>query len=135
VADYLREGHEVAVGTDSLASTPSMDLMADVAMLALIAGQQGYHDADLPTRLLRAATLGGAKAMGLDGDGYGGLAPDGPADLAVFDVGASGERSAGPSSVSSHASPDERAVAELIVGGAGRCTLTVAGGVVLHDAS
>jgi len=117
VAAYLSEGHEIAVGTDSLASSPSLDLMADVALLASIARQQGYRDGDLAGRLLRAATLGGAKAMGLDCKGYGTLAAGGAADLAVFDVEVADQ-------------PVEDA---LVTHGEGSCTLTIASGVVRHD--
>jgi aminodeoxyfutalosine deaminase len=113
----LSEGHEIAVGTDSLASSPSLDLMADVALLASIARQQGYGDSDLAARLLRAATLGGAKAMGLDSKGYGTLAPGGPADLAVFDVEVA----------------DQPVEDSLVARGEGSCILTIASGVVRHD--
>ena len=85
VADYLREGHEICVGTDSLASCPSLDLMADVRMLADIAQRQGYADADLFHHLIRAATLHGASALGLPA-GYGTIVQGGPADLAGFAV-------------------------------------------------
>ncbi|GAA3887553.1 amidohydrolase family protein [Leifsonia kafniensis] len=120
VAAYLTEGHEIAVGTDSLASSPSMDLMADVALLAVLAREQGYTDDDLYRRLVRAATLGGALAMGVaDSLGYGSLTVGGPADLAVFDVDV-------------HGDDVERAVVEQA---AGRCTLTVSAGRVVHDSS
>ncbi len=118
VAAFLSEGHEIAVGTDSLASSPSLDLLADVAALADIARAQGYAGDDLAARLLRAATVGGAKALGLYADGYGTLAPGGPADLAVFDVKVTGTAVEGA----------------LVAGGEGRCTLTVASGEVVHDA-
>lgn len=120
VAAYLTEGHELAVGTDSLASSPSMDLMADVALLAVLAREQGYTEDDLWERLIRAATLGGALAMGVaDGQGYGTLAVGGPADLAVFDVDVQGD-------------DVERALVEQA---AGRCTLTVSAGQVVHEAT
>lgn len=117
VASYLREGHEIAVGTDSLASCPSLDLMADVALLAKIARAQGYDGADLHRRLLRAATLGGASALGMSSAGYGTLRADGPADLAVFDVDVD---ETGP----------ELAAIER---GTGCCSLTIAGGRVVHE--
>ncbi|MGA8296950.1 MAG: amidohydrolase family protein [Acidimicrobiales bacterium] len=119
VAAYLSEGHEIAVGTDSLASSPSLDLLADVALLADIAAEQGYTGSDLAARLLRAATVGGAKALGLYAGGYGTLSPGGPADLAVFDVDVT----------------DNGVEAALVAEGEGRCTLTVAGGRVVHDAA
>lgn len=119
VADYLAEGHDISVGTDSLGSAPSLDLMADVRALALLARAQGYDGDDLGERLVRAATVGGAKALGLHAPaGYGVLAPGSPADLAVFDV-----------PVAAGASVEE----QLVAGGVGRCTLTVAAGRVLHD--
>lgn len=117
VAAYLMEGHEIAVGTDSLASTPSLDLMADVRELAELARAQGYTADDLDRRLIRAATLGGSMAMGLDGAGYGTLAAGGPADLAVFDVPVIGDN----------------VEAALVAHGEGSCTLTVCAGRVLHD--
>jgi cytosine/adenosine deaminase-related metal-dependent hydrolase len=118
VAAYLAEGHDIAVGTDSLASSPSMDVMADVALLAVLAREQGYTAEDLYRRLVRAVTLGGALAMGVaDTLGYGTLAVGGPADLAVFDVTVTG-------------GDVERAVVEQA---AGRCTLTVSAGRILHD--
>jgi aminodeoxyfutalosine deaminase len=119
VAEYLKEGHEIAVGTDSLASSPSIDLLADLAQLERTARAQGYREEDLAARLLRAATLGGAKALGLHAEGYGALATTGPADLAVFDVSVT----------------REEAEASLVAHGEGRCVLTVAGGNVLHDAA
>jgi cytosine/adenosine deaminase-related metal-dependent hydrolase len=88
VAAYLAEGNPIAVGTDSRASSPSLDLMADVAALHRIARGQGYANRDLPEQLLRAATLGGAHAMGLDtgADRIGYLAVGAVADLAFFDL-------------------------------------------------
>lgn len=124
VAAYLAEGHEIAVGTDSLASSPSLDLIADLALLARIAREQGYRDDDLHARLLRAATVGGARAMGLQRDGYGTLAPGGPADLAVFDVTVADVTVAG-----------QDVEAALVTQGEGRCILTVAGGTVVHDSA
>lgn len=119
VAAYLREGHDVAVGTDSLASSPSLDLMADVAELAAMARRQGYRGADLDARLVHAATRGGARALGLASGGHGTLRVGGPADLAVFDVAAGSAA---------------EAYAALTHEAEGRCTLTVGGGRVLHTA-
>lgn len=64
VAALLHEGSLIAVGTDSLASTPDLDILAEVRTLATIARSQGYERADLPLRLLAAATRGGADAIG-----------------------------------------------------------------------
>jgi len=114
VAGYLAEGHAVAVGTDSLASSPSLDLMADVAELARIARDQGYREPDLARRLIEAATWGGAAALGLPG---GVIAPGEVADLAAFDV-----------------EPEGVDVEQALVEQAsGQCLLTVAQGRIVHD--
>lgn len=113
VAALLEEGNEIAVGTDSLASSPSLDLLDDVARLHELALEQGYQGDGLADRLLRAATLGGATAMGMD-DEIGALRPGARADLAVFDVTA--------------AAAD--AVRDLVTAGAGRCVGVVVAGVV-----
>lgn len=88
VAAYLAEGNAIAVGTDSRASSPSLDLMGDVAALHRVARSQGYANRDLPEQLLRAATLGGAHAMGLDTgpERIGYLAVGAVADLSFFDI-------------------------------------------------
>lgn len=115
VAAYLREGHDVAIGTDSLSSSPSLDLLADVAAAANLATKQGYSDNDLYERLIRAATLGGAGVLGRTD--LGSLGEGMRADLAVFDVKvAQGEQ-------------PERALA---LRGEGSCALTVIGGDVRH---
>jgi 5-methylthioadenosine/S-adenosylhomocysteine deaminase len=64
VAALLREGNPIAVGTDSLASSPDLDVLAEVRTLATIAAGQGYAGEDLAARLLAAATRGGADAIG-----------------------------------------------------------------------
>ena len=88
VGAYLREGNRIAVGTDSLSSTPSLDLMGDVAALYALARKQGYASSDLHDRLLAAATLGGAAAMGLDSGAHriGSLVPEAVADFSVHDT-------------------------------------------------
>jgi cytosine/adenosine deaminase-related metal-dependent hydrolase len=115
VAAYLWEGSPIAVGTDSLSSSPSLDLMADVAALYAIAREQGYTTNDLHARLLAAATLGGAHALGLDtGPGrVGHLAVGATADLAFFDVAADRV---------------DDTIAELVEAGAGRVVATVIAG-------
>ena len=64
VAELLYENSPIAVGTDSLASTPDLDMLAELRTLAIIARSQGYSRGDLATRLLAAATAGGADAIG-----------------------------------------------------------------------
>ncbi|WP_427868562.1 amidohydrolase family protein [Leucobacter luti] len=116
VAAYLREGNLVAVGTDSLSSSPSLDLLADVAVLHRVAREQGYRGDDLHQRLFVAATLGGASAMGLHvgKDRIGQLGVGAQADLAFFDV---------------RTSDPDVALAELVENGAGLARRTIVGGV------
>ncbi len=83
IAAYLREGVPFAIGTDSLGSSQSLDPLDDVAVLRTLAREDGYEDADLDRRLLEAATLGGARAMGLE-HLLGSLDVGKRADLAVF---------------------------------------------------
>lgn len=122
VAAYLREGNHMCVGTDSLSSSPSLDPLADLALLYRIAREQGYGDADLHQRLFGALTLGGAHALG-SSDGthrIGQLAVGALADLAFFDL--------------AHGSPDD-VLAELVEAGAGTCRRTIVAGVTkfMHE--
>lgn len=121
VAAYLSEGNPIAVGTDSLASSPSLDLLADVAALAALAREQGYGKRDLASRLLTAATLGGARALGYDvgPQRTGHLAVGARADLAFFDV--------------TGTTPDD-AMHQLVEAGAGTARGTIVAGSVLFAA-
>lgn len=58
VGMLLEEGVHLALGTDSLASNDDLDVFAELAALRQMAG------AVPPEALLRAATLGGAEALG-----------------------------------------------------------------------
>jgi cytosine/adenosine deaminase-related metal-dependent hydrolase len=85
IAAYLEEESPIAVGTDSLGSTTSLDLLEDVALLRRLAIEGGYQHADLDRRLLHAATLGGANALGL-ADHLGSIDVGKRADLAVLAI-------------------------------------------------
>lgn len=111
VAAYLREGNAIAVGTDSLSSSPSLSPWQDVAALHNIARAQGYADDDLHARLFAAATSGGAHALGLDDTGV--LRVGARADLAVFPVASTAPRDA---------------LAELVEAGPAEASLTVVDG-------
>jgi cytosine/adenosine deaminase-related metal-dependent hydrolase len=113
VADLLAEGSPIALGTDSLASCPDLDLVAEARATRDLALRQGAPAEGLAERLLHAATVGGAAAMGLDGPGT--LRPGGRADLAVFDVPEDGD-------------PYDA----VLDHGAGRCTATVLAGRLVH---
>lgn len=88
IADYLSEGNLVSIGTDSLSSSPSLDVLDDCSELFDLARSQGYQRADLSHRLIRMLTLGGAEAMGLNvgPDRIGQINAGARADLAFFDI-------------------------------------------------
>lgn len=113
IAAYLSEGNALGVGTDSLASTPSLDLLAEVRALRDLALAQGSPYDGLSRRLVEVATVGGAGAMGLTDVGR--LEVGARADLAAFDVPVDGD-------------PYEA----LVEHGAGRCAATVLGGRIVH---
>lgn len=75
VPAYLREGIPVGLGTDSLASVPTLDLWDE--MRAALDAQGGRLT---PAEVLEMATLGGARALGL-ADALGSLEPGRRADL------------------------------------------------------
>lgn len=116
VRAYLSEGNLIAVGTDSLASSPSLELLADVAELYDLARRQGYAGRDLAQRLLHAATLGGAIALGMatGPDRVGQLQVGSLADLAFIDVPADGGVLA--------------AIEDVVRFGAGKVAATLLGG-------
>lgn len=66
VADFYAAGFPVAVGTDSLASTPDLNVFSELAMLRTLAPEVPA------SRLLESATLQGARALGFEAD-YGSL--------------------------------------------------------------
>ena len=119
VAAYLREGSPIGLGTDSAASSPSLDLLDEARALKAVAREQGYAADDLDRRIVEAATLGGAAALGLtEGpERVGRLEPGVRADFAVF-------------SVEGGADGDGDPYARLVDHGA--CVATVLGGTIVH---
>ncbi|MHB1615044.1 MAG: amidohydrolase family protein [Actinomycetes bacterium] len=93
VAAFLDESVPLALGTDSLASSPDLDLLAEARAVRGLARAQGYDAADLSRLLVEAATIGGARALGLSDCGH--LRPGARADLAVVDVPTHGRDPAG----------------------------------------
>jgi len=116
VADYLAEGNHICIGTDSLSSSPSLDLLEDLKALHDIATRQGYTKTDLAHRLLRAATIDGAKAIGMDVGEFrvGALEPGRQANVAVL-------------ALDTEAHEAEQ---EIVARGAGACVATIVGGDV-----
>lgn len=77
--EFLDAGCLVAMGTDSLASNPDLDLLAEARFVA-----QRYPELPGAT-LLAMITLNGAKALGLE-DAYGVLAPSSLANLVAVPI-------------------------------------------------
>ncbi|MEZ0107172.1 cytosine/adenosine deaminase-related metal-dependent hydrolase [Catenulispora sp. EB89] len=126
VAAYLAEGSPIGVGTDSAASSPSLDLLDEARALRAVARAQGYAAEDLDRRIVEAATLGGAVALGLtEGpDGVGRLEPGVRADFAVFSVEEGGAEAGGVEEGDSD--PYRRLIDH------GTCVATVLGGTIVH---
>lgn len=79
VADFYEASVKVAVGTDSLASAPDLNVFAELATMRALAP-------DVPAgALLESATLQGARALGFDAD-YGTIGPGKRARLIAVDV-------------------------------------------------
>ncbi len=74
VERFLQAGVRLAVGTDSLASVPDLDLFSELALMRRLAPSAPAR------RLLACATLHGAEALGFD-DELGAIAPGRRADL------------------------------------------------------
>lgn len=112
VPEMVRRGVRVGMGTDGLWSSPSMNLFEEVFFAVKLHGFDGSMGLEL-------ATLGGARALGIDGE-TGSLEAGKWADLAVVEA-APGEAGEHP----------EMEILEATVGGG--VAATVVGGTVIHD--
>jgi cytosine/adenosine deaminase-related metal-dependent hydrolase len=82
----LAAGVRVGIGTDSPASTPSIDMFDELRTAIYAArARERRGDALSAREALELATLGGARALGLD-DELGSLTPGKRADLAVVSL-------------------------------------------------
>lgn len=83
---FLDQGIAVGLGSDSVASNNVCDLLEEARFAALMArNREGSMRSISAREVLEAATLGGAKALGLD-DKIGTLEPGKQADLAVISL-------------------------------------------------
>jgi 5-methylthioadenosine/S-adenosylhomocysteine deaminase len=83
-AALLDAGVALALGTDGAASNNRLDLHEEMRLAALLAKAVARDAAAFPAHAaLRAATLGGARALGLDAQ-IGSIVPGKAADLAAF---------------------------------------------------
>jgi 5-methylthioadenosine/S-adenosylhomocysteine deaminase len=88
IARYLEAGINVGIGTDGTASNNRLDMPGEMRLAALLAkGASGRADAFKAHQVLRAATLAGAQAAGLD-ERIGSIVAGKEADLAAFDLSA-----------------------------------------------
>jgi cytosine/adenosine deaminase-related metal-dependent hydrolase len=84
LTEMLEAGIAVGIGSDSMASNNRMDLLAEARVAALTQRARLSSGSALPSMVaLQLATLGGARALGLD-TAVGSLEPGKEADLAAF---------------------------------------------------
>jgi cytosine/adenosine deaminase-related metal-dependent hydrolase len=79
IVEFYESGVRVAIGTDSLASSPDLNVFAEVATLHALAPSVA------PAALLESATIQGARALGFDAD-YGTIEPGKLSRLLAVDV-------------------------------------------------
>ena len=88
VSALLKAGVNVALGTDGAASNNDLDLLGEMRTAALLAKAVANDAQALPAaQALHAATLGGAKALGMETD-IGSLVPGKRADFIAIDLSA-----------------------------------------------
>lgn len=88
VARLDQAGINVALGTDGAASNNDLDLFGEMRLAALLGKSLAGDAATLPaTRVLRMATINGARALGLSAE-TGSLEPGKSADVIAVDLGA-----------------------------------------------
>ena len=86
IPDIAARGINVALGTDGAASNNRLDLFGEMRLAALLAKVANRDAAALPAHdVLHAATLGGARALGLDRT-LGSLVPGKEADVVAVDL-------------------------------------------------
>jgi 5-methylthioadenosine/S-adenosylhomocysteine deaminase len=86
IAQLLAAGANLGIGTDGAASNNRMDMLSELRLAALLAKGASGDPSVLPASMaLEAATLGGARALGLERR-IGSIEAGKEADLAAFDL-------------------------------------------------
>ncbi len=89
LAELRAAGLRIAVGTDSPASTPSFDMFEELrTAISMARARERRAEALSAAEALELGTIGGARALGLDGD-TGSLVPGKRADLTVVSLAGS----------------------------------------------
>ncbi len=114
VAAYRAEGNAVGIGTDSLSSSPSLDLLEEVRAVRALAVSQGSPERGLDQWLVEALTLGGATALGRNDIGR--LEIGARADFTILEVAT------------------DSPYATIVADGPGRCLATFVAGELRHSA-
>ena len=86
IAELYDAGITLALGTDGAASNNALDLLSE-ARLALLLANDGNESPTRvsPAQILESATLGGARALGLEAE-IGSIEPGKAADLIAIDI-------------------------------------------------
>jgi 5-methylthioadenosine/S-adenosylhomocysteine deaminase len=118
----LSAGVKVGLGTDSVASNDRQDILDEARLASLLASSsEQRHDALSATRALELATIGGARALGMD------------AEIGTLEVGKAADFAAFP--LLAHRAPVHDPVAALVhaLAGAAAEFVAVAGRVKVRD--
>ncbi len=87
VPELLSQGVNVCIGADGASCNNNLDIFTEMRLAALIHKTRAGAAAMPPARVLEMATLGGARALGLEGE-IGSIEPGKRADLTVLDLSA-----------------------------------------------
>jgi cytosine/adenosine deaminase-related metal-dependent hydrolase len=122
VPELLAEGADVCLGADGAACNNNLDMFAEMRLAALIHAPRAGAGSLPPERVLKMATLGGARALGLGAE-IGSLEPGKRADLAIVDLSGA------------HAIPGSEVVGQLVYSGRASDVVHVVvnGQLLMHD--
>ncbi|HIC35628.1 MAG TPA: TRZ/ATZ family hydrolase, partial [Gammaproteobacteria bacterium] len=86
IAELYAAGITIAVGTDGAASNNALDLLGEARLAALLANYGNEKPSRVGSdQILESATLGGARALGLEAE-IGSIEPGKAADLIAIDI-------------------------------------------------